>query len=84
MLGNLVLQATFSDILKKLGKLFLIIFWYNCYCWKGSLGAAVKLLPCDYDVMGSIPGNSLLQKCKERLHIYDLKWLDPSLDPAQA
>jgi hypothetical protein len=29
---------------------------------KGSPGAAVKLLPCDHEVMGSSPGNSLLQK----------------------
>jgi hypothetical protein len=28
----------------------------------------VKLLPCDHEVMGSSPGNSLLQKCRERLH----------------
>jgi hypothetical protein len=27
---------------------------------KGSLGAAVKLLPCDHEVMGSSPENSLL------------------------
>jgi hypothetical protein len=26
--------------------------------------AVVKLLPCDYEVMGSSPGNSLLQKCR--------------------
>jgi hypothetical protein len=26
---------------------------------KGSLGTAVKLLPCDPEVMGSSPGNSL-------------------------
>jgi hypothetical protein len=37
---------------------------------KGSPGTAVKLLPCDHEheVMGSSLGNSLLQKCKERLH----------------
>jgi hypothetical protein len=33
---------------------------------KGSPGAAVKLLPCDHEVMRSSPGNSLLQKCRER------------------
>jgi hypothetical protein len=33
----------------------------------GSFGAAVKLLPCDHEVMGSSPGNSHLKKCKERL-----------------
>ncbi|VAI19822.1 unnamed protein product [Triticum turgidum subsp. durum] len=43
-----------------------------------------KLLPCDHEVMGSSPGNSLLQKCRERLRIIDPKWSDPSLDPAQA
>jgi hypothetical protein len=31
---------------------------------KGSLGTAVKLLPCDHEVMGSSPGISLLPgKC---------------------
>ncbi|XBH99561.1 hypothetical protein VPH35_128851 [Triticum aestivum] len=34
--------------------------------------------------MGSSPGNSLLQKCRERLRTIDPKWSDPSLDPAQA
>ncbi|VAH33209.1 hypothetical protein VPH35_021920 [Triticum aestivum] len=34
---------------------------------KGSLGAVVKLPPCDHEVTGSSPGNSLLQKCRERL-----------------
>ena len=51
---------------------------------KGSLGAVVKLLPCDHEVMGSSPENSLLQKCRERLRTIDPKWSDPSLDPAQA
>jgi hypothetical protein len=27
-------------------------------------GVVVKLLPCDQEVMGSSPGNNLLQKCK--------------------
>jgi hypothetical protein len=27
--------------------------------------------------MGSSPGNNLLQKCRERLRTYDLKWSDP-------
>ena len=38
---------------------------------KGSLGAVVKLLPCDHEVTGSSPGNSLLQKCRERLRTKD-------------
>ena len=44
----------------------------------------VKLLPCDHEVTGSSPGNSLLQKCRERLRTIDPKWSDPSPDPAQA
>ena len=44
----------------------------------------VKLLPCDHEVTGSSPGNSLLQKCRERLRTKDPKWSDPSPDPAQA
>jgi hypothetical protein len=35
---------------------------------KGSPDVAVKLLPCDHEVMGSSPGNNLLQKGRERLH----------------
>jgi hypothetical protein len=31
---------------------------------KGSPGTAVKVLPCDHEVMGSSPVNSLLQKCR--------------------
>ena len=46
---------------------------------KGSLGAAVKLLPYDHEVMGLSPGNSLLQKCRERL-----RTKDPSSNPVQA
>jgi hypothetical protein len=38
-----------------------------CSNVKGSPGAAVKLLPCDHEVMGSSSGNNLLQKCRERL-----------------
>jgi hypothetical protein len=34
---------------------------------KGSLGAAVKLLPCDHESMDSSPENSLLHKCMKRL-----------------
>jgi hypothetical protein len=37
---------------------------------KGSLGAVVKHLPCVIMrswLMGSSPGNNLLQKCRERL-----------------
>ena len=44
----------------------------------------VKLLPCDHEVTGSSPGNSLLQKCRERLRTIDPKWSDPSPNPAQA
>jgi hypothetical protein len=29
---------------------------------KGSIGEAVKLLPCDHEVMGSCPGNSLAER----------------------
>jgi hypothetical protein len=47
-------------------------------------GVAVKLLPCDHEVMGSSPGNSFLQKCRERLRTSDPKWSNPSTDPAQA
>jgi hypothetical protein len=35
--------------------------------WEGGPGAVVKLLLCDYEVMGSSPGNRLLQKCREIL-----------------
>jgi hypothetical protein len=34
---------------------------------KRSPGAAVTLLPCDHEVMGSSTRNSLLQKCRKRL-----------------
>jgi hypothetical protein len=34
---------------------------------KGSPDAAVKLLHCDHEVMGSSSGKSLLQKCRERM-----------------
>jgi hypothetical protein len=34
---------------------------------KRSPGTVVKLLPCDHEVMGSCPGNSLLQKRRGRL-----------------
>jgi hypothetical protein len=33
-----------------------------------SPGTAVKLLPCDHEVMCSSPGNSLLQICREMIH----------------
>jgi len=44
---------------------------------KGSLGAVVKLMPCDHEVTGSSPGTSLLQKCREKLHTKRPKWSDP-------
>jgi uridine kinase len=38
------------------------------YIWmKGGHDTAVKLLPCDREVMVSSPGNTLLQKCRKRL-----------------
>jgi hypothetical protein len=41
----------------------------DLYIQKGRPGAVVKLLLCDHEVMGSSPGNSLLQKkCRERLY----------------
>ena len=61
-----------------------IFFIPTDYSLKGSLSAVVKLLPCDHEVTGSSPGNSLLQKCRERLRTIDPKWSDPSPDPAQA
>ena len=45
---------------------------------RGSLGTAVKLLPC------SSPQNSHLENCRKGLRTKDPKWSDPSLDPAQA
>uniref|UniRef100_R7W3A6 MPN domain-containing protein n=1 Tax=Aegilops tauschii TaxID=37682 RepID=R7W3A6_AEGTA len=39
-----------------------------------TMEGAVKLLPCDHEVTGSSPGNSLLQECRERLRIIDPKW----------
>jgi hypothetical protein len=67
-MGNLASQRMFNH------KLF---FSVDCDLWKGSPGTAVKLLPCDHEVMGSSPGNSLLHKRRERL------WSDPSPDPVQ-
>uniref|UniRef100_M8CC81 Ultraviolet-B receptor UVR8 n=1 Tax=Aegilops tauschii TaxID=37682 RepID=M8CC81_AEGTA len=37
---------------------------------KGSLGAVVKLLPCDHEVTGSSPGNNLLQKSDGELFVW--------------
>jgi hypothetical protein len=34
---------------------------------EGEPGAVVKLLSYDHEVVGSSPGNSLLQKCREML-----------------
>jgi hypothetical protein len=39
---------------------------------KGSPGVAVKLLPCDHEVMGSSPGN------KDCVHKTQPKWSDPA------
>jgi hypothetical protein len=50
---------------------------------KGSLDAVVNLLPCDHEVMGSVP-ETASQKCRERLCTQDPKWSDRSLDPVQA
>jgi pseudo-response regulator 7 len=38
------------------------------YFWSYAF-VAIKLLPCDHEVMGSSPGNSLLQKCRKMLRI---------------
>jgi hypothetical protein len=47
-----------------------ITIFYD-HLWKGLVVVVVvvvvKLLPCDQEVMGSSPENSLLQKCRERL-----------------
>jgi hypothetical protein len=40
----------------------------GCPFLKGSPDAAVKLLPCDYEVMDSSHENNLLQKCRKMLH----------------
>jgi hypothetical protein len=47
------------------------------------MGAAVKLLPCDCEVMCSSLENNLLQKCRKILHTQDTKWSDPSRDLVQ-
>jgi hypothetical protein len=44
---------------------------------KGSSDSAVKLLPCDHEVMGSSLGNSLLQKFRRRLHTIKPKVVGP-------
>jgi hypothetical protein len=43
--------------------------------------AVVKLLPCDYEVMGSSLGNSLLQKCREKTSYIGPKVVGPFLGP---
>jgi hypothetical protein len=44
-------------------------FFPNCVLLgKGSPGTAVKLLPCDHEVMGSSSRNNLLHKGRKRLH----------------
>jgi hypothetical protein len=47
--------------------LFTTFFYMLFTSMKGSPDTTVKLLPCDHEVMGSSPENSLLQKCKEIL-----------------
>jgi hypothetical protein len=51
------------------GELFALgcLFFSAACLLKSSPDAVVKLLPCDHEVMGSSPENSLLQKCRERL-----------------
>jgi hypothetical protein len=48
---------------------------------KGRPRIAVKLFPCDHEVMGSSLGKEPLA---EMLRTLDPKWLDPSSDPVQA
>jgi hypothetical protein len=45
------------------------LFFMLAHERRGALaaGAAVKVLPCDDEVMGSTPGNCLLQKCRKKL-----------------
>jgi hypothetical protein len=49
-----------------------ITIFYD-HLWKGLVVVVVvvKLLPCDQEVMGSSPENSLLQKCREMLRTKD-------------
>jgi hypothetical protein len=44
-----------------------ILWAHMIFPSEGEPRHSVKLLPCDHEVMGSSPGNSLLQKCRERL-----------------
>jgi hypothetical protein len=43
----------------------------------------VKLSPCDQEVAGSSPGNSLFKICRERLRTETPSGSDPSPYPAQ-
>jgi len=49
------------------------IFWFdqNTLCSNFPVPSETELLPCDHEVMGSSPGNSLLQKCRKRLRTID-------------
>jgi hypothetical protein len=43
------------------------LFYSILFLHPWSPDAAVKLLPCDHEVMGSSHGNNFLQKCREML-----------------
>jgi len=51
---------------------------------KGSLGATLKLLSCDWKVMGSSHGNTLLCKKQGKTAYYTPKWWDLFSDAAYA
>jgi len=50
---------------------------------EGEPWPVVKLLPCDQEVTSLSHGNSLLQKCRERLRTIDPNGSDPSPNPLQ-
>ncbi|KAK8942145.1 hypothetical protein KSP40_PGU019891 [Platanthera guangdongensis] len=52
---------------------------YSFY-YQGSLGAPVKVSPCDLEAAGSSPGSSLLQKCRVcRPIMHDKRFLDEAV-----